>query len=99
MNTVYASTYLYLSQFLSSVSYSFLSIGLLPPWLNLFLRTLFGDPWTWTMVMGLIMEVEGTYSNSINSMTIPFDSFVISNVLLSCHTLKICLVLGKPTFS
>ena len=37
MNMVYASTYLYLLQFLSSVSYNFPSTGLLYPWLNLFL--------------------------------------------------------------
>ena len=37
MNTVCASTYLYLPQFLSSVSYNFLNTGLLHPWLNLFL--------------------------------------------------------------
>lgn len=37
MNTIYASTYVYLHQFLSSVSYNFLSIGVLFPWLNLFL--------------------------------------------------------------
>ena len=35
MNMVCASTYLYLLQFLSSVSYNFLSIDLLNPWLNL----------------------------------------------------------------
>ena len=39
MNMVYVSTYWYLSQFLSSVSYNFPSTGLLPPWLNLFLCT------------------------------------------------------------
>ena len=33
-------TYLYLCQFLPSVSYDFLSMGILPPWLNLFLGTL-----------------------------------------------------------
>ena len=33
--------FLYLLQFLSSVSYNFLSIGLLPPWLNLFLGNFF----------------------------------------------------------
>ena len=38
---VYASIYLCLPQFLSLVSYSFLSTNLLPPWLNLFLGTLF----------------------------------------------------------
>ena len=36
-----ASTYLYLPQFLSSMSYSFLSTYPLLPWLNLFLDTLF----------------------------------------------------------
>ena len=35
MNTVDASTYLYLPQFLSLVSYSFLNTGLLSFWLNL----------------------------------------------------------------
>ena len=34
-------TYLYLLQFLSSVSYNFPSTGLLHPWLNLFLGTSF----------------------------------------------------------
>ena len=43
MNVVYASTYLYLLQFLSSVSYSFPSTGFLYPWLNLFLGILFFD--------------------------------------------------------
>ena len=38
---VYISTYLYLLQFLSLVSYNFPSTCLLPPWLNLFLDTLF----------------------------------------------------------
>ena len=37
LDTVCASTYLYLFQFLSSVSYNFPSISLLHPWLNLFL--------------------------------------------------------------
>ena len=41
MNMVYASIYLYLSQFISSVFYSFPSTGLLPPWLNLFLGKFF----------------------------------------------------------
>ena len=41
MNTVYASTYLYLAQFLSSVCYSFPSTSFLPPWLNLFLGTFY----------------------------------------------------------
>ena len=41
MNLVYASMYLYLPQFLYSVFYSFPSTGLLTPWLNLFLQTLF----------------------------------------------------------
>ena len=41
MNTVCASTYLYLLQFLSSGSYNFPSTGLLHPWLNLFLGILF----------------------------------------------------------
>ena len=41
MNMVYASIYLYLLLFLSSVVYSFLSTGLFPPWLGLFLGTLF----------------------------------------------------------
>ena len=36
MDVAYTSIYLYLLQFLSSVSQSFLSTGLLPPWLNLF---------------------------------------------------------------
>ena len=49
----YASTYLYLPQFLSSVSYSFLSTGLLPPWLNLFLGTLFFV----TIVNGIVFLV------------------------------------------
>ena len=38
---VCASTYLYLLQFLSSVSYNFPSTGLLHPWLNLFPGILF----------------------------------------------------------
>ena len=38
---VCASTYLYLPQFLSSVSYNFLCIGILHPWLGLFLAILF----------------------------------------------------------
>ena len=41
MNMVCSSTYLYLFQFLSSVSYNFLSTGLLHPWLDLFLGILF----------------------------------------------------------
>ena len=41
MNTVYASNYLCLLQFLSLVSYNFLSTGLLHPWLNLLLGILF----------------------------------------------------------
>ena len=41
MNMVYASPYLYLLQFLSSVSYNFPSTGLLHPWLGLFLGILF----------------------------------------------------------
>ena len=41
MNTTYASIYLYLLQFPSSVCYNFLSIGLLHLWLNLFLDMLF----------------------------------------------------------
>ena len=39
MNTVYASTYLYLPQFISLMSYNFPSTGLLPAWLNLCLGT------------------------------------------------------------
>ena len=35
VNTLCASNYLYLPQFLSSVSYNFQSTGLLSPWLNL----------------------------------------------------------------
>ena len=38
---VYASTYLYLLQFLSSVPYNFPSTSLLQPWLGLFLGILF----------------------------------------------------------
>ena len=41
MNTVSVSTYLYLLQFLSLVSDNFLGTGLLLPWLNLFLNSLF----------------------------------------------------------
>ena len=37
MNTIYASIYLYLLQFISSASYNYLSTGILHPWLNLFL--------------------------------------------------------------
>ena len=40
MRVVYASIYLYLLQFLSSVSYNFLSTGLLHSCLNLFLDIL-----------------------------------------------------------
>ena len=40
MCTVHVLMYLYLLQFLSSVSYNFFSIGLLSPWLNLFLGIL-----------------------------------------------------------
>ena len=43
MTVVYASTYLYLLQFLSSEFYNFLSTSLLYPWLNLFLGILFFD--------------------------------------------------------
>ena len=44
MNMVCASIYLYLLQFLSLVSYNFLSTALLHPWLGFFPRyfTLFG---------------------------------------------------------
>ena len=41
MNMVYASTYLYLPQYLFSVSHGFPSTVLLSPWLNLFPGTLF----------------------------------------------------------
>ena len=41
MNMVRASTYLYLPQFLSSVSYNSPRKGLLHPWLGLFLDVLF----------------------------------------------------------
>ena len=41
MSMVYASTYLYLPQFLNSVSYNFPSTGLLHHWLGLFLGILF----------------------------------------------------------
>ena len=41
MNIVYASTYLYLLQYLSSVSRNFLSTAILYPWLNLSLGILF----------------------------------------------------------
>ena len=41
MNTVCASTYLYVLLFLSSVSYNFPSTGLLHSWLGLFLGILF----------------------------------------------------------
>ena len=41
MNMVYSSINLYLPQFLSSVLCSFLSTGILPPWLGVFLGTLF----------------------------------------------------------
>ena len=43
MDMVGASTYLYLLQFLSSVSYNFPSTGLLHIWLSLFLDILFFD--------------------------------------------------------
>ena len=41
MNMVYASIYLHLLQFLSSMSYNFLTIGPLHPGLYLFLGTIF----------------------------------------------------------
>ena len=41
MNTVYASIYWYLPQLLSLLFCSFPGPGVLPPWLNLFLGTLF----------------------------------------------------------
>ena len=41
MNMVYSSINLYLPQFLSSVFYRFPITVMLPPWLNLFLGTLF----------------------------------------------------------
>ena len=41
MNMVYASTYLYLLQFLSSMSYNFSSTRFLHPWLGLLLGILF----------------------------------------------------------
>ena len=41
MNMEYASTNLYLLQFLSSVSYNFPGTGLSHPWLNLFLGIFF----------------------------------------------------------
>ena len=49
MNTACTSTYLYLLQFLSSVSSNFLSTDFLQPWLNLFLGILFYffDAKTW----------------------------------------------------
>ena len=40
MNMICASTYLYLLQFLSPVSYNFQSTGLLHPWFGLFLGIL-----------------------------------------------------------
>ena len=60
---MYAFTYLYLFQFLSSMSYSFLSTGLFPSWLNLFLTTYFfcyNSKWDcflnfsfWELIIGL----------------------------------------------
>ena len=41
MNTIYASTHLYLLQFFSLVSCNFPSTGLLHPWLDLFLGIFF----------------------------------------------------------
>ena len=41
MNMVCASTYLYILQYLSSVSYDFLTTGVLHPWLCLFIGILF----------------------------------------------------------
>ena len=41
MNTVYLSIWLCHLQFFKSMTYSFLSMGLLPPWLDLFQGILF----------------------------------------------------------
>ena len=50
MNMVCASAYLYLPQFLSSVSY-FMRIGLLHPWLGLFLGVLFVAIVNWVVFL------------------------------------------------
>ena len=57
MSTVYSSIYLYL-QFLSSVFYiERPSTGLLPPWLNLFLDTLFFVVVVVAIVNGIIFLI------------------------------------------
>ena len=60
MNMVYASLYLYVPQFLSSVLYSFPSTGLLTPWLNVFLGILFCcccyDKWDFFLSFSLIVH-------------------------------------------
>ena len=53
MNTVYAPTYLYLLQFLSSVSYNFPSTSLLHSWLNLSLGILFFE----SIVNGIVFLI------------------------------------------
>ena len=85
MNTVYASIYLRLPQFLSSVLCSFLSTVLLPPWLGLFLGTLFflllyqmvffpPDFWFWYLIVGV--------QKCIQFLNIDFESCCYANSLI-----------------
>ena len=55
---VYPSTYLCLFQILSSVSYNFLSTGLLTPWLNLLL----GINSFYAIVNGIVFLISLSYS-------------------------------------
>ena len=74
MNTVCASTYVYLLQFLSSVSYNFPSTGLLHPWLNLFLGIYFFFD---AVVKGIVFFVP-LYDSSLMVYTNATDFWIFS---------------------
>ena len=86
MNTVCTSTYLYL-QFLSSVSYNFLSTGLLHPWLGLFLGILFFlmQLWIWLFFNFFLSVISLlAYKNATDLWVLILYPATMLNSFISC---------------
>ena len=99
MNTVSASTYLYLLKFLSSVSYNFLSTGILLPWLNLFLGMFFNPILNGTVFLVSLSDSSWlAYKNATDFWILILYTATLLNSLISSSSFLV-ESLGFPMYN